>query len=98
MLNAVYMIEALLFGFGIALFYYGWPLIKRSNNNRPKSMLAFVSLCWLLVSWYPHDLAHVHNGFSMKGLVVIEYSFHLTVIIATLLILNYIYAAANSRK
>ena len=99
LLNVIYFIEALLFGFGIALFYFGLaPIKETSKNMRRKTMLAFISLCWLLVSWYPHDIAHAYNGFSMKGLVIIEYAFHLTLIVATLLIVSYIYSVASSNN
>ncbi len=46
----------------------------------------FIALPWMLVSWWPHDNLHVHNGMNLQGLLYIEYGFHLTLIIASLIL------------
>ena len=35
-----------------------------------------------MVSWWPHDNLHLHNGMDLQGLPFIEYGFHVTLIIA----------------
>ena len=35
-----------------------------------------------MVSWWPHDNLHIHNGNDLQGLLYIEYGFHVTLIIA----------------
>jgi hypothetical protein len=35
-----------------------------------------------MVSWWPHDYLHIHNGNDLQGLLYIEYGFHLTLMLA----------------
>jgi hypothetical protein len=42
----------------------------------------YLSVGWFLVSWWPHDNLHLHNGFDLQGLLYIEYGFHVTLIFA----------------
>ncbi|HEV8224498.1 MAG TPA: hypothetical protein VGP74_04510, partial [Rubrobacteraceae bacterium] len=37
---------------------------------------------WFLVSWWPHDNLHIHNGEDLQGLLYIEYGFHVTLMLA----------------
>jgi len=43
---------------------------------------AHVSIAWLLFNWWPHDSLHIYNGMNLAGLLVIEYVFHITLMIA----------------
>lgn len=81
------LIEALVFGLGIAFIYYGWSLVQKANPKmKGKAMAFYMSVSWLLVSWWPHDNSHIHNGLNPMGLLVIDYVFHLTLIITSLII------------
>jgi len=74
-------IEALAFGFGIAFIIYGWPLVKQMAKGSKKGAgIMYVSLAWLLISWWPHDNLHIHNALDIGGLIAIEYAFHATLI------------------
>jgi len=79
-LNAV---EALVFGFGMAFLMFGYPLVQ-TMWPAPKWLTpaAYLSLAWLLISWWPHDSLHITNGTNMSGLLAIEYGFHVTVMVA----------------
>ncbi len=80
LLNAT---EALVFGFGIAFLIFGYPLVQTMlTASRRMRIAAYLSLAWLLVSWWPHDSLHVANGTNMSGLLAIEYGFHVTVMVA----------------
>ena len=89
-------VEALLFGFGIAFIIYGWQWVKKvSSQSRNMTITAFISLAWLLVSWWPHDSLHIHNAMNMQGLLYIDYGFHLTLIIASLILVYYFFAVVK---
>jgi hypothetical protein len=94
-LMALSAIEAVTFGLGMSFLFFGW---KRFVGKGAHACWAFASLTWLLVSWWPHDNAHIHNGFYMPGLIVIDYSFHLTLIIASLIAATYAYKVAGARR
>ncbi len=86
-------VEALLFGFGVAFIVYGRRLAKRVTEGLGKvSMVMYISLAWLLVSWWPHDNLHIHNALNIPGLIAIEYGFHVTVILAALVLAYSFYA------
>lgn len=78
-------IEALAFGIGIAFICLGWPLVRNAAPQmKGRAMAFYLSVSWLLVSWWPHDNFHVHNGLNLAGLLMIDYGFHVTLIIASL--------------
>ena len=91
-------IEALLFGFGIAVIIYGWKLVKKVPlPSKNRTLAAFVSLEWLLVSWWPHDNLHIHNGMNAQGLLYIDYIFHVTIIITSLILVHYFFYAIKEK-
>ena len=80
LLNAT---EALVFGFGAAFLIFGYPLVQAMlPASRGLTLAAYLSIAWLLVSWWPHDSLHIANGVNMGGLLAIEYGFHVTLMIA----------------
>jgi len=72
-------VEALTFGIGMAFIIFGW---NKSVGRR----LVFLAVAWLLVSWWPHDSMHKHNGSDIGGLLIIEYLFHFTLMIAGVIV------------
>ncbi|MCE7985872.1 MAG: hypothetical protein DYG89_32235 [Caldilinea sp. CFX5] len=78
---------ALTFGLGVAFLWYGLPLVRRlTGDARGRTWATFLATTWLLVSWWPHDNMHKHNGMDLGGLLVIEYGFHVTMMIAGLIV------------
>ena len=91
------VVEALLLGLGVAFIIFGWKLVKNSSQQkRALTLWAYVSLAWLLVSWWPHDNLHIHNAMNMQGLLYIEYGFHMTLVIASLILTYYFIDALKS--
>ena len=81
------VIESLLFGYAIAFIIFYAPLLNKvKQRTRNRNILAFISLVWLLISWWPHDNLHRHIGMDWNGLIFLEYGFHLTLIIASLIL------------
>ena len=75
--------EALAFGLGIAFLIFGLPFVRRlAPNAGGWHWVAFASIFWLLVSWLPHDNLHIHNGEDLAGLLMLEYGFHVTLMVA----------------
>ena len=83
-------VESLLLGAGIAFIFFAWPKLKEAQQqSKNMNISAFVALSWLLVSWWPHDNWHIHNGLDLEGLLLIDYIFHLSLIIASLVLVHY---------
>ena len=71
------MVTCLTFGLGVAFLLFGLPVVLRvSADWKLRAWLAYLSIGWLLVSWWPHGHLHQHNGHDVQGLLYIEYGFH----------------------
>src|SRR5215469_10540857 len=76
-------LEALSFGLGMAFLVYGWPSMRTlAGGSTRMTSTMFVSIAWFLLSWWPHDNLHLHNGLNLQGLLFIEYGFHVTLMLA----------------
>ena len=96
LLNAI---EALAFGFGVAFLIFGYPLVQTVlPASRGMRIATYLSLAWLLVSWWPHDSLHVANGTNMSGLLAIEYGFHVTVMAAGAILACYFLNLRRGRE
>jgi hypothetical protein len=79
--------EAVAFGLGISFLLFGFhPLLRLVRGSRLRAWAMYLSVGWFLVSWWPHDNLHLHIGFDLQGLLYIEYGFHVTLIIAALVL------------
>ena len=87
LLNAI---EALAFGFGIAFLIFGYSLVQ-TMLPAPKglTLAAYLSTAWLLINWWPHDSLHLTNGINMSGLLAIEYGFHITLMVAGVILVYF---------
>jgi len=80
---ALAALESLTLGLGVAFIGYGLPLVRRvARRSRGHAWVAFSATAWLLVSWWPHDNMHIHNGGNLAGMLVIEYLFHVSLMVA----------------
>jgi hypothetical protein len=75
--------EAVAFGLGVSFLAFGFgPIRRAAGGSTLWAWLMYVSIGWLLVSWWPHDNLHIHNGENLQGLLYIEFGFHLTLMAA----------------
>lgn len=75
--------EALAFGLGISFLLFGYPAVHAlSPASALLTRATHLSIVWLLANWWPHDSLHLHNGLALGGLLAIEYIFHVTLILA----------------
>lgn len=80
-------IESLTFGVGVAFVILGWPKVRALPKEGSRlTKAAFASVAWLLLNWWMHGNMHVHNGFDVWGLIAIDYGFHVTIIVATMIV------------
>lgn len=74
------ILEGLAFGFGLA-----WLAFGRERTSLTTS--SHLAIGWMLVSWFPHGAFHqsiTHTNWL--GLAFVEYGFHLTMIIAAVIV------------
>ena len=81
------VVTSLTFGLGVSFLLFGWPVVRRvSDNWKLRAWLMYLSIGWLLVSWWPHGHLHQHNGDDVQGLLYIEYGFHAAPMLAGLIV------------
>ena len=90
--------EALAFGLGISFLIFGYPLTQSilPASNR-LTLGAHLSIAWLLLNWWPHDSLHVANGMNLNGLLAIEYGFHVTLMVAGVILAYFFLALVRQR-
>lgn len=89
---AISAFEAIAFGIGVSFLVFGWPVFRSLRAQHPhEPVWAFLAADWLLISWWPHDNWHRGIGHDVQGLLYIEYAFHVTMMIAGLIIVSYLY-------
>lgn len=89
--------EVVTFGLGVSFLVFGYPMVQAiAPASFGLTRAVHLSIAWLLLSWWPHDSLHVHNGVNLGGLIVIEYLFHITLMIAGV-ILAYFFLTLQRR-
>ena len=75
--------DATLLGLGVAFLIFGLPVLRRvSPDSKVRAWAMYLSIGYLMVSWWPHLGMHASNGLDLQGLLVIDYVFHLPLEIA----------------
>jgi len=85
--------EVITFGLGVSFLIFGYPLVRSTlPASKGLTFAVYLSIGWLLANWWPHDSLHVANGLELNGLIAIEYGFHITLMLAGV-ILAYFFMA-----
>lgn len=75
--------DALLLGLGVSFLLFGFPIMRKvSPDSKIRAWTMHLSIGYLMVSWWPHLNLHTHNGMNLRGLLYIDYFFHLPLEIA----------------
>ena len=75
--------DSLFFGLGMAFVVFGWPLVRRMANGSARLVWPlYISIAFLLISWWPHINLHNSVGFNLQGLLYIDYSFHIPLMVS----------------
>jgi hypothetical protein len=82
LLMFVALVESIAFGLGVAFLVFAFPALVRALDPGAPARIAHLAIAWGLVSWVPHSALHQTNGDNMARLIVIEYAFHVTLIVA----------------
>ena len=75
--------DALVLGLGVAFLLFGLPVLRRvSPDSKGRAWAMYLAIGYLMVSWWPHLNMHTSNGLNLRGLLVIDYLFHLPLEVA----------------
>ena len=82
------LVQATVLGLGVAFLAFGLPVMRRiSPDSKVRAWAMYLSIAYLMVSWWPHINMHVHNApDNLQGLIYIDYLFHLPSMICALVL------------
>ena len=82
------LVQAVVLGLGVSFLAFGLPVMRRiSPDSKVRAWAMYLSIAYLMVSWWPHINMHVHNGpENLQGLIYIDYLFHLPSMIAAVVL------------
>jgi hypothetical protein len=93
------VVTCLTFGLGVSFLLFGWPVVRRVSADRKlRAWSMYLSIGWLLVSWWPHGHLHQHNGHDVQGLLYIEYGFHVAPMLAALVVAYRFFSLMRERS
>ena len=72
--------DAILLGLGVSFVLS--VLRKVSPDSRLRAWAMYLSISYLMISWWPHLNMHAHNGMDLQGLLFIDFFFHLPLEVA----------------
>jgi hypothetical protein len=75
--------DAVLLGLGVSFLVFGYPVLRKvSPDSKVRAWAMYLSIGYLMVSWWPHLGMHASNGMDIGGLLFIDFVFHLPLEIA----------------
>ncbi len=75
--------DAILLGLGVSFLLFGYPVLRKvSFDSKARAWAMYLSIGYLMVSWWPHLGMHASNGLDLQGLLYIDYIFHLPLEVA----------------
>jgi len=80
------IIQALVFGLGIAFLIFGFPLVSAAPVSQGLAFVTYLAIAWSLINWWPHSNFHQTASENINTLLAIEYGFHITSIAAGLVV------------
>ena len=85
--SSSHLMESILLGLGISFLAFGLPVVRRiSADSKFRAWAMYLSIGWLMVSWWPHDNLHMHTGIDLQKLLYIEYGFHVTLMVCAIVL------------
>jgi hypothetical protein len=90
--------EAFSFGLGVAWLVFGFPLARRLVANRLAAWGGYLGIAWFFLNWWPHESFHRTTlPTQFVRMIWIQFSFHLTLIIAAALVAYFFSEVARGR-
>ena len=81
------LVQATVLGLGVSFLVFGLPVMRMvSPDSKVRAWAMYLSIAYLMISWWPHINMHVHNGTELQGMIYIDYLFHLPSMIAALVL------------
>jgi hypothetical protein len=99
-LLALDVMQAVFLGLGISFLIFGFPVMRRiSPDSKTRAWAMYLSIGYLMVSWWPHIGLHVSNApDDLQGLIYIDYLFHVPLMIAGAILAYCFYSLVRQQR
>jgi hypothetical protein len=99
-LLALDVMQAVFLGLGISFLIFGFPVMRRiSPDSKTRAWAMYLSIGYLMVSWWPHIGLHVSNApDDLQGLIYIDYLFHVPLMIAGAVLAYCFYSLVRQQR
>ncbi len=78
---------SVLFGLGVSFLVFGYRLLTRARQPLWLTYAAYLSIAWLMLSWWPHGNLHrVMPPGAWVQLLYVDYGFHISLMVATAIV------------
>ena len=88
-----------LFGLGVSFVIFGFGLVARARQPLWLTYATYVSIAWLMLSWWPHaNLHRVTPAGAWLNLLYIDSGFHLSVMVGTAIVALFFIRTASAMR
>ena len=91
-------IDAVVFGAGVFVAIAGRAMIAPVFSTPGRTIATHLALTWLLISWWLHDGLHLVVGLQLDQLLILEYTFHVTLMAAAAVVVWALARQARDRR
>ncbi|MFD7582818.1 AMP-binding protein [Kitasatospora sp. NPDC059817] len=95
----LYLCENLAFGAGVAFLFFGFPAVLRQGRSYRLSLLTYLSVVWLLASWWPQDnLYRLTDATDWPRETAMVFTFNVPLMAAALVVLIFLIRRPAARR
>jgi len=93
------VLTAITFGLGMSFLIFGLSVVREvAGTSKYRAWAMYLSIGWLLVSWWPHGSLHASIGDNIQQLLYIEFGFHATSYFAGIVLAALFLALIRERR
>ncbi|MFJ3218847.1 amino acid adenylation domain-containing protein [Kitasatospora sp. NPDC086801] len=97
--QVLYLCENLAFGAGVAFLLFGFPAVLRQGRSFRLSLLTYLSVVWLLASWWPQDnLYRLTDATDWPRETALVFTFNVPLMAAALVVLTFLLRRPTARR
>ncbi|MGW2377513.1 MULTISPECIES: amino acid adenylation domain-containing protein [Kitasatospora] len=95
----LYLCENLAFGAGVAFLVLGLPAVLRQGRSLRLSLLTWISVFWLLASWWPQDnLYRLTESTDWSRETIMVFVFNIPLMLAAVVVVVFLLSKPKAKK
>lgn len=92
------LLESLFLGLGISFLVFGLPVVREiAGGATGLARATHLSISWIMLQWWAHDNLHLVAGMDFGKILAIDYGFHVTMMLATVILVYFLITVSRER-